>query len=142
MTVTCSQVDSVEVATAPEMASLLQEMGVRYNPRRLASALRGRQLEVNARALRITYTLGKFIASLAKVGRPARALSSQQHPSYPEPVIMALLETVPAVLGGTHDAESKVRRACSRSRSLSENVPHRTMLLKIWKAMRRYERWS
>lgn len=54
--------------TGPGMASVLQEMGVRYNPRRLANALKGRQLEINARALRITYTLGKFIAGLASVG--------------------------------------------------------------------------
>ncbi len=53
--------------TGPGMASVLQEMGVSYNPRRLAKALKGRQLEVNARALRITYTLGRFIAGLAKV---------------------------------------------------------------------------
>ena len=54
--------------TGPGMASILQEMGVSYNPQRLANALKGRQLEVNARALRITYTLGRFIAGLAKVG--------------------------------------------------------------------------
>lgn len=53
--------------TGPGMASVLQEMGVSYNPRRLANALKGRQLEINTRALRITYTLGRFIAGLAKV---------------------------------------------------------------------------
>lgn len=53
--------------TGPGMASILREMGVSYNPRRLANALKGRQLEINARALRITYTLGRFIAGLAKV---------------------------------------------------------------------------
>jgi hypothetical protein len=50
-----------------EMAAVLQEMGNKYNPRRLAAALKGRELEISARALRITYTLGKYIASLAKV---------------------------------------------------------------------------
>ena len=54
--------------TGPGLASVLQEMGVQYNPVRLANALRGRQLEINARALRITYTLGRFIVGLAKVG--------------------------------------------------------------------------
>ena len=53
--------------TGPEMAAVLQEMGVRYNPRRLANALRGRNLEISTRAIRITYTLGKFIIALAQV---------------------------------------------------------------------------
>lgn len=49
------------------MSSILEEMGVRYNPVRLANALKGRQLEVSARAFRITYTLGRYIIGLAKV---------------------------------------------------------------------------
>ena len=62
------QVDSMEVRdTGPGLASILQEMGVNYDPHRLAKALKGRQLEINTRALRITYTLGRFIAGLAKV---------------------------------------------------------------------------
>ena len=50
-----------------EMAAILQEMGQHYNPRRLAAALEGKQLQTNTRALRITFTLGKFIAKIAKV---------------------------------------------------------------------------
>ena len=53
--------------TGPEMAAILQEMGVKYNPRRLANALRGRNVEISTRAIRITYTLGKFILALAQV---------------------------------------------------------------------------
>ncbi len=66
-----------------EMAAILQEMGQHYNPRRLAAALQGRQLEVSARALRITYTLGKFIASLAKVS------SSKGTPNHPTRAVIS-----------------------------------------------------
>jgi len=66
----CLQVDAMEIKdTGPkEMAAVLQEMGQHYNPRRLAAALEGRQLEISARALRITFTLGKYVAKLTKVG--------------------------------------------------------------------------
>ena len=50
-----------------ELAAVLREMGISYDPQRLASALRGRELEISARALRITYSLGRFVASIAKV---------------------------------------------------------------------------
>ena len=63
-----AQVDAMELKNqGPELAAVLRDMGVNYNPRRLANALKGRELEVSARAVRVTYTLGRFIASLAKV---------------------------------------------------------------------------
>ena len=68
--------------TGPGMASILQEMGVSYNPRRLANALKGRQLEINTRALRITYTLGRFIAGLAKVSCLSTFVLSSQASRY------------------------------------------------------------
>lgn len=54
-------------STGPEMAAVMREMGVKYNPRRLANALRGRRVEIGARAIRITYTLSKFILAIAQV---------------------------------------------------------------------------
>ena len=55
-------------ATSPEMAALLTEMGTAYDPERLAQALQNRRAEVSARAIRVTATLGAFLARLAKVG--------------------------------------------------------------------------
>ena len=55
-------------ATSPEMAALLTEMGTAYDPDRLAQALQNRRAEVSARAIRVTATLGAFVARLAKVG--------------------------------------------------------------------------
>lgn len=51
----------------PELPELLREMGIRYDPDRLAEVLRGRWIEVNARALRVATTLGAFLARVAKV---------------------------------------------------------------------------
>lgn len=51
----------------PEMPQLLSEMGVRYDPDRLAAVLGRRRLAINLRALRIAATLGGFITALAKV---------------------------------------------------------------------------
>ena len=71
VTATCLwiQVDAMELKrdTGMELAAVLREMGISYDPQRLASALRGRELEISARALRITYSLGRFVASIAKV---------------------------------------------------------------------------
>ena len=61
-----------------ELAAVLREMGISYDPQRLASALRGRELEISARALRITYSLGRFVASIAKVRLiPERSMPRQ-----------------------------------------------------------------
>ena len=72
------QVDAVELNDSGpnEMAAILQEMGQHYNPRRLAAALEGRQLQTNVRALRITFTLGKFITKIAKVNFPPAGFSA------------------------------------------------------------------
>ena len=51
----------------PEMPQLLSDMGVSYDPHRLAAVLGRRRLAINLRALRIAATLGAFITSLAKV---------------------------------------------------------------------------
>lgn len=66
----CLQVDELSKSSGTELAAVLKEMGVSYNPSRLANALKGRELEVSTRALRITYNLGRFIAGLAKVSMP------------------------------------------------------------------------
>ena len=78
------QVNDIEVAyikslrdePAPQITSVMEEMGTRYDPRRLADALKGKDLEVSARGFRITYTLGKFIIGLTKV---SHCSPSSQH---------------------------------------------------------------
>ncbi|KAK9815500.1 hypothetical protein WJX72_004714 [[Myrmecia] bisecta] len=60
-------VEAMELNTlTPELPALLMEMGIRYDPNRLAEVLRGRWMEVNARALRVAATLGAFFARVAK----------------------------------------------------------------------------
>lgn len=64
------QLDAMNLGTLlPEMPQLLSEMGVRYDPDRLAQVLGRRRVAINLRALRIATTLGGFITALAKVSR-------------------------------------------------------------------------
>lgn len=62
-----------------DMPSLLAELGVNYDPDRLADALRDRPWDVRKRALRIAATLGSFLTSLLQVSRagaPVAVLSA------------------------------------------------------------------
>jgi hypothetical protein len=55
----------MELSTlTPELPSLLAEMGVRYDPERLAAALSSRPTELAARSLRVAASLGGFITKV------------------------------------------------------------------------------
>ncbi|GFR42152.1 hypothetical protein Agub_g3004 [Astrephomene gubernaculifera] len=56
------QLDSL----TPEMPQLLRDMGLRYDPERLAQVLGGRWPQVTARAVQVSTALGGFLASLAR----------------------------------------------------------------------------
>lgn len=49
------------------MPELLRELGIRYDPDRLAQVLKSRGGEVRARAIQVTATLGAFTARILKV---------------------------------------------------------------------------
>lgn len=51
-------------ALTPELPQLLREIGVKYDPDRLAEVLSTRQLEVSGRAIRVATVLGGFVGSL------------------------------------------------------------------------------
>ena len=57
----------------PDMPALLMEMGVRYDPQRLADALAVRQVEIASRAVQVAAALGGCIANVAKVPSGPRA---------------------------------------------------------------------
>eukprot|EP00873_Tetraselmis_striata_P044616 jgi/Tetstr1/464880/TSEL_009617.t1 len=60
-------VDAMELDTlTPDMPALLQELGVSYDPDRLASALAPRSGELNARAVKVATTLGLFLSRVAR----------------------------------------------------------------------------
>lgn len=61
------QVDAMEMNSL-DMPALLAELGAKYDPERLADALRDRPWDVRKRALRIATTLGTFLTSLLQVG--------------------------------------------------------------------------
>jgi len=48
----------------PDTASLLQELGVNYDPQRLADALESRSFEINARAVKVAMALGRFLSKV------------------------------------------------------------------------------
>ena len=52
---------------APDLPALLADMGVSYEPERLALALKGREIELSSRAVKVATMLGGFIAAVAKV---------------------------------------------------------------------------
>jgi len=65
----CWQVEAMELRSlAPDLPTLLAEMGVTYDPERLAQALQGREVEIAARAVKVATMLGGCIAAVAKVG--------------------------------------------------------------------------
>ena len=52
---------------APDLPALLADMGVSYDPERLSQALKGREIEISARAVKVATMLGACIAAVAKV---------------------------------------------------------------------------
>lgn len=58
-------VDAMELSTlTPDLPQLLAEMGVRYDPDRLAAALSSRPTELAARSVKVATSLGGFITRL------------------------------------------------------------------------------
>ena len=63
-----AQVDAMQIGNLKnEMPQLLIDMGLAYDPDRLAKVLSKNSIGLNIRALRIASTLGGFITSLLKV---------------------------------------------------------------------------
>lgn len=61
------QVQAMELDTlTPDLPVLLKELGIKYDPDKLANVLSSRWPQVYARALKISAYLGGFIASVAK----------------------------------------------------------------------------
>ena len=57
----------MDIKQSTDMPELLRELGIRYDPDRLAQVLKSRGGEVRARAIQVTATLGAFIARILKV---------------------------------------------------------------------------
>eukprot|EP00884_Botryococcus_braunii_P007201 jgi/Botrbrau1/16482/Bobra.0142s0076.1 len=58
-------VSAMELQTlTPELPQLLREIGVKYDPDRLAQVLSSRKLEIGGRAVRVAAVLGGFVATL------------------------------------------------------------------------------
>lgn len=57
----------------PDMPQLLSEMGINYDPQRLADALKGREVEITGRAAQVATQLGGCIAGIVKVGACTRS---------------------------------------------------------------------
>lgn len=62
-----SQVDAIELREAGDIPELLRELGIKYDPDRLAKVLQNRPGKVRARAVQITASVGAFVARLLKV---------------------------------------------------------------------------
>ena len=58
----------MELRQAQDMPELLRELGIKYDPDRLAEVLKSRGGEVRARAIKITASVGAFLARILKVG--------------------------------------------------------------------------
>lgn len=52
---------------SPDMPELLRELGIKYDPDRLAQVLKSRGGQVRARAVQITASVGAFLARILKV---------------------------------------------------------------------------
>lgn len=67
----------------PDMPALLMEMGVRYDPQRLADALAVRQVEIASRAVQVAAALGGCIANVARVRLSSHRLGAAVAPEKP-----------------------------------------------------------
>jgi len=57
----------MEIKQTTDIPELLRELGIKYDPDRLAEALKSRRGQVRARAVQVTATLGAFVARILKV---------------------------------------------------------------------------
>ena len=57
----------MELRQAGDMPELLRELGIKYDPERLAQVLKNRPGKVRARAVQVTASVGAFMARLLRV---------------------------------------------------------------------------
>ena len=57
----------MEIKQNTDIPELLRELGIKYDPDRLAEALKSRRGQVRARAVQVTATVGAFVARILKV---------------------------------------------------------------------------
>ena len=57
----------MELQQPQDMPELLRELGIKYDPDRLAQVLKNRPGKVRARAIQVTASVGAFIARLLRV---------------------------------------------------------------------------
>lgn len=57
----------MELRQPEDMPELLRELGIKYDPDRLAQVLKNRPGKVRARAIQVTAGVGAFIARLLRV---------------------------------------------------------------------------
>ncbi|DBB07164.1 TPA: hypothetical protein ACH3X1_011734 [Trebouxia sp. C0004] len=59
-------VNAMEIKQNTDIPELLRELGIKYDPDRLAEALKSRRGQVRSRAVQITATVGAFVARILK----------------------------------------------------------------------------
>ena len=57
----------MELRQPEDMPELLRELGIKYDPDRLAQVLKNRPGKVRARAIQVTASVGAFVARLLRV---------------------------------------------------------------------------
>ena len=57
----------MELPQAEDIPELLRELGIKYDPDRLAQVLKNRPGKVRARAIQVTASVGAFMARILKV---------------------------------------------------------------------------
>lgn len=68
----------MELRQPEDMPELLRELGIKYDPDRLAQVLKNRPGKVRARAIQVTAGVGAFIARLLRVSVCAHTPRPQQ----------------------------------------------------------------
>ena len=57
----------MEIKQNTDIPELLRELGIKYDPDRLAEVLKSRRGQVRSRAVQVTATVGAFVARILKV---------------------------------------------------------------------------
>ena len=57
----------MEIKQTTDIPELLRELGIKYDPDRLAEVLKSRRGQVRSRAVQVTATVGAFVARILKV---------------------------------------------------------------------------
>ncbi len=57
----------MDIKQNTDIPELLRELGIKYNPDRLAEVLKSRRGQVRSRAVQVTATVGAFVARILKV---------------------------------------------------------------------------